>query len=98
MPDSRRHIQTETLPTFPSRSTIFCAEVIAKFSHTFARVAARPDAPKRRGAVSCASVSLTAFERMGDGRPRRIRGSRVRDLSARQRGIRIYLQREGDQR
>jgi hypothetical protein len=41
---------------------------------------------------------LTAFERMGDGRPRRIRGGRVRDLSARQRCIRIYLQREGDQR
>ena len=41
---------------------------------------------------------LTVFESMGDGHRRRIRGSSVRDLCARQRGIRIDLEGDGDQR
>ncbi len=43
-----------------------------------------------------ASALLTASERMGDGRRHRVRRSSVRDLSARQRGIRIDFEGDGD--
>ena len=42
--------------------------------------------------------ALTAFEAMGNGRRRGVRGSSVRDLCARQRSIRIDLEGDGDQR
>src|ERR1700687_2703537 len=45
-----------------------------------------------------AFARLTVFERMGDGRRRWVRDRSVRDLSARQRGIRIDLEGDGDQR
>jgi len=45
-----------------------------------------------------AFARLTVFERMGDGRRRWVRDRSVRDLSARQRGIRIDLECDGDQR
>ena len=45
-----------------------------------------------------AFARLTVFERMGDGRRRWVRDRSVRDLSARQRGIRIDFEGDGDQR
>ena len=48
--------------------------------------------PSRRIAL------LIASERMGDGRRHRVRRDSVRDLSARQLGIRIDFEGDGDQR
>ena len=53
--------------------------------------------PPERDAFA-AFARLTVFERMGDGRRRWVRDRSVRDLSARQRGIRIDLEGDGDQR
>ena len=48
--------------------------------------------------LQAAFARLTASERMGDGRRHRVRRSSVRDLGARQRGIRIDFEGDGDQR